>query len=204
MNMTSEHEATAPTPESQPADPSGTASALSPVPLQLELGGRLRNIGKPKHWYMAVAEATKNSMDAIEEAYEISKRQGWVEVILERHKDLASIGSLSPVKHVIIRDNGAGFNKVNFASFCKPDSLYKLNRGGKGVGHLVCVQAFRQLQVSSVFQEEEAWKTRKFIFQQESPELVQSLVANGEADWQTEVKLPTRIARRSGFRRAVM
>src|ERR1035437_10458148 len=42
---------------------------------------------------------------------------------------------------------------------------------------------------SSVFQEDNAWKKRRFVFQQEAPELSQSLVVDGEADWLTEIKL---------------
>ena len=57
-------------------EPTAGGDALLPVPLQLELGGRLRNIGKPKQWYMAVAEAIKNSMDALEDAYVKFNREG--------------------------------------------------------------------------------------------------------------------------------
>jgi hypothetical protein len=159
--------------------------ALSPVPLQLELGGRLRNIGRPKQWYMAIAEAIKNSLDAIED----SKRKGWIEVRLERGKDLASDGGIGPVRHVVVKDNGVGFDEPNFASFCKPDSLYKFSRGGKGVGRLVCIQAFRQMQVVSVYQESKRWKKREFIFQADAPELSQSTSENGASDWITEVRL---------------
>jgi hypothetical protein len=148
---------------SEPAQQSGNGSDLIPVPLEIELGGRIRNISKPKHWYMAVVEMIKNSMDAIEEANEKSKREGWVEVVLEREKDLASLGPLSPVRHVTVRDNGAGFDETNFKSFCKPDSLYKTRRGGKGVGRLVCIQAFRQMQVGSVFRKNNAWKKRRSV-----------------------------------------
>jgi len=168
----------------------GDAKSFSPVPLEMELGGRLRNIGRPKHWYMAIAEAIKNSMDSIEEANEKAKRVGWIEVSLERGEDLASKGGAPrPVKHVTVRDNGAGFDERNFKSFCRPDSLYKATRGGKGVGRLVCVQAFRQLRVESIFQENNAWKKRNFVFQQEAPELAANLSVDGEADWLTEVRL---------------
>lgn len=166
------------------------AKTLAPITLEMELGGRLRNIGRPKHWYMAIAEAIKNSMDAIEEANEKTERDGWIEVRLERAEDLASKGGAPrPVRHVTIRDNGVGFDEKNFKSFCKPDSLYKAARGGKGVGRLVCIQAFRQMQVESVFQEDSAWKKRNFVFQQETPELAANLRVNGEVDWLTQVKL---------------
>ena len=127
-------------------------------------------------------------MDAIEDANQKTKREGWIEVKIERASDLASVRAVRPVKHVTIRDNGVGFDEPNFKSFCKPDSLYKLTRGGKGVGRLVCIQAFHQMQVASVFQEDDSWKTQNSVFQQEAPALAQSIV-NGKADWLTEVKL---------------
>jgi hypothetical protein len=33
-------------------------SELQPVPLRFQLSGRLRNIGKLRHWYTAIAEAS--------------------------------------------------------------------------------------------------------------------------------------------------
>ena len=41
---------------------------MSPVPLRQELRGRLRNIGKLTNWFMAVAEAITNSLDAIQDS----------------------------------------------------------------------------------------------------------------------------------------
>src|ERR1017187_9645638 len=95
---------------------------LVPVALRQELVGRLRNISKLKHWQMAVAEAIQNSMDAIVE----SKRSGKVSIEIERTKDLATSGNGGkPVKTIIVRDDGVGFNETNYISFCTPDSLQK-------------------------------------------------------------------------------
>src|ERR1035441_10155538 len=86
---------------------------LVPVQLRQELAGRPRNISKLKHWQMAVAEAVKNSMDAIED----SGRSGRISIVVERGKDLASTGNGGkPVKTIIVRDNGVGFNEQNFVS----------------------------------------------------------------------------------------
>ena len=73
-----------------PSPSTDDAKSLAPVPLEMELGGRLRNIGRPKHWYMAIAEAIKNSMDAIEEANETATRDGWIEVNLQDHAERSS------------------------------------------------------------------------------------------------------------------
>src|SRR5688572_845141 len=106
---------------------------LVPVPLRQELVGRLRNISKLKNWQMAVAEAIKNAMDGVAD----SGRSGVISVEIERAKDLASSGDASkPVRTIVIRDNGIGFNDDNYASFCTPDSLQKQKQGGKGLGRL--------------------------------------------------------------------
>src|ERR1700730_9347017 len=121
---------------------------LSPVPLQQELKGRLRNIGKLNHWLMAVAEAITNGLHAVED----SGRAGSVEVIFQRANQPSSNGdeqhqkslrldserttglakTKPPVENVFIIDDGIGFDEVNFGSFCKSDTLLKVSRGGKG------------------------------------------------------------------------
>ncbi len=87
------------------------------LPLRQELVGRLRNITKLKHWQMAVAEAIQNSMDAIIDA----KRPGKISIEIERANDLASSGDGgNPIKTIIVRDNGVGFDEGNYQSFCTP------------------------------------------------------------------------------------
>lgn len=159
---------------------------LDPVPLKLQLEGRLRNMGKPRHWYMAIAEAIKNSLDAIED----SGHKGWVRVELERGSDLASEGGATrPVQSVLVRDNGIGFTDDNFVSFCTPDSLYKMKRGGKGLGRLICLQAFRQIQVKSVYRNGSGPEIREFVFQCEHPEIAQSVGKAKSAHCETVVRL---------------
>lgn len=160
--------------------------ALIPVPLRQELVGRLRNITKLKNWQMAVAEAIQNAMDAIVD----SGRTGQVSVHIERVKDLAASGDGNlPVRTIIVRDNGIGFNDENFASFCTPDSLKKQKRGGKGLGRLTCLQAFQRVRVRSIFKNGEGWKERNVTLQCESPELAAKESPSDGTDFSTEVRL---------------
>src|SRR3989442_5865413 len=92
---------------------------LTPVPLLAEVSGRIRNIGKPKSWYMAVAEAIKNALDSIEE----SGSPGNIVVEIIRRADL--FGSVAPVENVVVSDTGVGFTESHFISFSTPDSLQK-------------------------------------------------------------------------------
>src|SRR5690242_1555027 len=74
---------------------------LVPVPLRQELAGRLRNMGKLKHWQMAVAEAIHNALDSVAE----SGRSCEISVEIIRGADLASTGGGGkPVKTIIVRD----------------------------------------------------------------------------------------------------
>ena len=157
-----------------------------PVPLRQELVGRLRNMTKLKNWQMAVAEAIQNSMDAISD----SGRTGQISVQVDRVTDLGSSGSGNqPVKSIIVRDNGIGFNDENYTSFCTPDSLKKQKRGGKGLGRLTCLQAFQRVRVNSVFKNGEGWKERSLTLQCESPELAAKVVATELKEFSTEVFL---------------
>jgi hypothetical protein len=142
--------------------------SLEPVPLITTFGGRQRNITKLKHWYMAVAEAVQNALDAISEI----GTGGKITVTIERGKDLLNDGDLEkPIENVIVEDNGIGFDQRNFTSFCTPDSLHKLDRGGKGLGRLLCIQAFQKLRVDSTFVDGETRRRRQIILQSQEPQI---------------------------------
>lgn len=159
---------------------------LAPVQLRQDLTGRLRNITKLKSWQMAVAEAIQNAMDAIVD----SGRSGRILIDVERMTDLAASGSgKQPVKTIIVRDNGAGFNDSNYLSFCTPDSLHKLKRGGKGLGRLTCLQAFQRIRISSIFKNGHGWRERNLVLQCETPQLLESEAPTEKAEFSTEVRL---------------
>lgn len=165
---------------------SQSAGALSPVPLRQELSGRLRNIGKPKHWLMAVAEAITNSLHAIEDL----GAPGRIDIFFQRAGDLASGSDIpAPVTDVRVVDTGSGFTDRNYQSFCTADSLHKVARGGKGVGRLHCLQAFEQLRVTSVFPEAGQWLHRTLILQPGAPELQASLSVSALSSRETAVHL---------------
>jgi hypothetical protein len=167
---------------------------LQPVPIQQELRGRLRNIGKLNHWLMAVAEVITNALHAIEDSH----REGSVAVSFERRPSAIDgqqlilpqgSNSLDPVADVIVRDDGVGFNRINFESFCKSDSLLKVSRGGKGVGRFHCLQGFARLHVISTFAETDVWQRRELVLQPEEPELKARISSNGATGFRTEVSL---------------
>ena len=163
-----------------------SGETLEPVPLKFAFDGRLRNTSKLSNWKMAVAEAIQNSMDAIEE----SGIDGSIEVELERHPDLIPQGHKNdPIHNIVIRDTGIGFTDKNFDSFCTPDSLHKIGRGGKGLGRLMCLQAFRRITADSVYIEGDAAKRRSFLFQAEVPQLSAKVGPSLNANPTTVIRL---------------
>lgn len=161
-------------------------SNLAAVELRAELDGRLRNLGKLKHWCMAVAEGVKNAMDALEES---RTENGIIEVEIIRSKEIGVEGTTKAVSDIIIRDNGVGFNDENFKSFCTPDSVYKQRSGGKGLGRLVCLQAFEKVDVVSSFKNGAGWKRREIRLQGHVPVISQNLTSLESAAPDTEVRL---------------
>lgn len=163
-------------------------SSLVPVPLRSVLAGRLRNItgGRPRHWLMAVAEAIQNALDAIEQ----SGRRGKTEVVITRAPLLVTDDSaVAPIIDVSVRDTGVGFNAPNFESFCTPDSLHKQNKGGKGLGRLVCLQTFERVEGRSCYQNGSGVEIREFRLQREQPEISQRVDHVEKAEYHTEIKL---------------
>lgn len=169
-----------------PATFEASNGQLSPVILKQELGGRLRKIGKLKHWLMAVAETVTNSLHAVED----SGVPGRVDVWLERAADLtAGEQMLAPISSVRVVDTGVGFNDTNYDSFCTADTLHKVSRGGKGVGRLHCIQAFEQLRVDSTFLELSEWRRRELVLQRDVPELRARLILPQTLERSTQVQL---------------
>ena len=90
---------------------------------------------------------------------------------------------------VVVRDDGVGFGEENFISFCTPDSRQKEKGGGKGLGRLTCLLAFRRIRVHSVFNDGDGWKERELVLQCESPELQAKESASSATAFSTEVRL---------------
>ena len=91
----------------------------------------------------------------------------------------------------VVKDNGSGFGKSNYDSFCEAYSTLKLSKGCKGIGRFLWLKAFDNVHIVSSYREKGAWYIREFDFNTEheiAPE--DNVRANiGENEWKTEVKL---------------
>lgn len=95
-------------------------------------------------------EAISNSLHAIHERFgdDGLADKGRIDIDVQR-TDLED-GS-APITGFIVRDNGIGLNKENFASFCTPFTQHKIKKGGKGVGRLGWLKVFKSISVTSAF-----------------------------------------------------
>ena len=134
----------------------GDSTSMTEIDLLPSLEGRLTNLGKLKRWEMAMAELVQNSIDSLGDV----EKPGRIEIRLIREKALKLDEFPAPISAVEVIDTGPGFQYHNFKSFCTPDSTWKHQRGGKGIGRLTCLLAFEKLTVNSYFREDDKFLHR--------------------------------------------
>ena len=118
--------------------------------MKFDVLGRIGNMrlpdGKTALLY-SIYEAVSNAIQAIEEQFgkaEFAKR-GKINVLVEQNKD-------KTLKLIAISDNGVGLNPTHLAAFETCDTRQKYAIGGKGVGRLVWVKVFSEIQVRSTYE----------------------------------------------------
>ena len=141
--------------------------------LETNLRGRLRNTHLPNSsGLLPLFEAVVNSIHSIDDAGLLStegkilvqiERSREEQLTLEKEGDAAQI-----ITGFKVSDNGVGFNEANMASFRTLDSEHKVARGGRGVGRLLWLKAFKEVQVKSCFDDsDQERKVRTFTFDDE-------------------------------------
>ena len=143
--------------------------------METNLLGRLRNTSLPyNHGLLPLFEAVINSIHSIEEAGLASKNGSiTVEIIRDKQQDIDFDGGEKKhgpdaCKDIIgfkVTDNGVGFTNPNMKSFLTLDSEYKADKGGRGVGRLLWLKAFKRVRVRSVYTDDDGrLKSRSFLF----------------------------------------
>ena len=64
----------------------------------------------------------------------------------------------------MISDNGVGLEDDRFSAFCTTDTDFKIERGGKGVGRLLWLDAFSETHVVSIYRKGKSLMRRSFTF----------------------------------------
>ena len=65
---------------------------------------------------------------------------------------------------VTVEDNGFGLDAKNWEAFTTTDTDNKIQIGGKGVGRLLWLDCFKEIEICSVFRDEDEFRKRAFRF----------------------------------------
>lgn len=134
--------------------------------LSTNLQGRLRNTNLAKSKaLLPLFEAVANSFHAIEEFH--NSNNGIVKIVIKRSpadRCLPEMDNNDRINSIQIIDNGIGFNDENYKSFLLLDSDKKVKIGGRGIGRLMWLKAFRSVQIKSYFETKEGLQSKEFQF----------------------------------------
>lgn len=146
-----------------------------------DIVNRVKRLPKPSlaaEALQPVFEAVSNSLHAVEDAFgEQYQDRGTITVTIRNPRAPDDI-------EIIVNDNGVGLEPVRFDAFCTTDTDYKINRGGKGVGRLLWLDAFESIKVVSVYRDQGNVFRRSFTFRLETQdqitdEVIEPLGAGG-------------------------
>ena len=137
------------------------------------LDGRLRNTNLPySKGLMPVYEAVINSIEAIEERSQ-AEGKALSDYSIRLEIDRAAQLDLEPrrgprpegdIEGFRIADDGVGFNDRNLESFRTLDSLHKVEKGCRGIGRLMWLKAFNNVEIRSTYEENGEIRRRDFKF----------------------------------------
>ena len=123
--------------------------------LHTNLQGRLRNTNLPKsHGLLPVLETVVNSIHALEERGNLATTG---QIVLGIQRDSQTTLEMDAESHpkdiesFFVEDNGIGFNDANMKSFETLDSDHKIEKGCRGIGRLLWLKAFNNVEISSSF-----------------------------------------------------
>ena len=124
--------------------------------LESNLRGRLRNTDLPvSKCLFPLFEAVVNSIYAIDDRIasidSFASTEGKIRVTLNRSSDSDLFGGKAELSTITIEDNGIGFDDNNYNSFCELDSMYRSNRGCKGIGRLLWLKCFACVEIESFY-----------------------------------------------------
>lgn len=129
--------------------------------LQGDVVNRVKRLPKPSKVAEALQplfEAVSNAAHAVEDAFkETWMEKGRIEVTIKNLKDHARF-------EAIVADNGIGLTGERYKAFCTTDTPFKIERGGKGVGRLLWLDAFDSATVVSIYAESGKLLRRSFRF----------------------------------------
>lgn len=137
--------------------------------LRGDVVNRVRRLPKPTQAAEAlqpIFEAISNALHAVEDKFGNDyQTRGRITVSITGVKSADEIT-------ISVDDNGVGLQSERFEAFCTTDTDYKMERGGKGVGRLLWLDAFERITVASVYEDGASTMRRSFTFRLQSEEQI--------------------------------
>lgn len=138
--------------------------------MQGDIVNRVKRLPKPSlaaEALQPVFEAVSNSLHAIEDAFgdPLYQSRGTISVTIRNLRSPDDI-------EIIVDDNGIGLELPRFKAFCTTDTDFKMERGGKGVGRLLWLDAFEKIKVVSVYKDDAKVFRRAFSFRLETEDQI--------------------------------
>ncbi|MBF9045390.1 ATP-binding protein [Rhodobacterales bacterium HKCCE4037] len=132
-----------------------------------DVKNRVKRLPKPSNiadGLQPVFEAVSNAVHAISDLHgSLAKERGKVLVDFQNTKERENYS-------VTVSDNGIGLEDERFTAFCTTDTDFKIERGGKGVGRLLWLDAFSKTRIVSIYRQNGVLKRRSFDFGLSGPE----------------------------------
>lgn len=160
--------------------------------MAISLRGRIRNCSLPAtRALLPLHEALVNSLHSLEAA---RRERPEIQITLIRDGQQSLVpelpDSLPPITAFCVEDNGVGFTDENFESFRTSDSVYKMQKGGKGVGRFNWLVAFEDVRISSVYEAGSGERRkRQFRFSLDGITEHEDSEASPSAAFATQVKI---------------
>ncbi|HKO72845.1 MAG TPA: ATP-binding protein [Bradyrhizobium sp.] len=129
--------------------------------LRPNLVKRVQRLPKPTNVAGALQplfEAISNSIHSTQAKFgDSAPRRGKIVVTVSTNRKKEDVWAT-------VEDNGEGLNKSNWEAFTTTDTDNKIQTGGKGVGRLLWLDCFEEIEIVSVFRSGLARKKRSFRF----------------------------------------
>jgi hypothetical protein len=113
-----------------------------------------------------VFEAVSNAVYAIEDRFGTENvRNGRVTI------NVSDLGDSEKIE-IIVADDGVGLDQDRYKAFCETDTDFKRAKGGKGVGRLFGLDAFKDINVESNYRKGKRLLKRAFAFELNNDEQI--------------------------------
>lgn len=128
--------------------------------LSNNIENRVQKLPKPSNATQGLQplfEAVSNSAYAIEDRLKENVSNGNLAIRVTNLSDSEKI-------ELVVSDDGVGLDLERYNAFCQVDTDFKRSKGGKGVGRLFWLDAFKEITVESVYKLGAEHARRKFNF----------------------------------------